>query len=64
MNIDLIKILGAFICDCKKEQKRKGRSEQHSYWWRKINGYDNRMDNQFKKRFRVNRNTFNYYFTT
>ena len=52
-------VLGAYVCGCTKEQRSKGESEQRScHWWR--NGCANWMDKQFKKRFRVNRNTFNY----
>ena len=52
-------ILGAIICGCTKERRPKGQNEQRSsHWWR--NGYENWTDKQFKKRFRVNRNTFNY----
>ncbi|CAB4038440.1 Hypothetical predicted protein [Paramuricea clavata] len=51
-------ILGAFICGCTKERRPKGPSEQRSsHWWR--NGCENWTDKQFKKRCRVNRNTFN-----
>ena len=52
-------VLGAYVCGCTKEQRSKGESEQRScHWWR--NDCANWMDKQFKKRFRVNRNTFNY----
>ena len=52
-------ILGAFICGCAKERKPKGQSKQRScHWWR--NGCKNWTDKQFKKRFRVNQNTFHY----
>ena len=52
-------VLGAYVCGCTKERRSKGESEQRScHWWR--NGCANWTDKQFKKRFRVNRNTFNY----
>ena len=50
-------VFGAYICGCTKERRSKGESEQRScHWWRNANW----TDKQFKKRFRVNRNTFNY----
>ncbi len=52
-------ILGAFICCRANERRPKGQSEQRSsHRWR--NSCENWTDKQFKKRFRVNQNTFNY----
>ena len=52
-------ILGAFICCRANERRPKGQSEQRSsHRWR--NSCENWTDKQFKKRFRVNQNMFNY----
>ena len=52
-------ILGACICGCTKERRPKGQSERRScHWW--TNGCKTLTDKQFKRRFRVNRDTFNY----
>lgn len=54
------KIAAAVVCSsCQKERKPKGPIEKrNSQWW--DYGYQNWTNNQFKKRLRVNRDTFDY----
>ena len=52
-------ITAAIVCTSTKKRKRKGPVEQRDFpWWQ--HGYQNWTNEQFKRRLRVNRDTFDF----